>query len=430
MLLLLGHGEFTQKIISASRGEMANARKFWSLLSKFDYATHFQDILELFASNYEELHEFYISMGITNLELARAGQPIIHDIGMRHIRSKIHSFIEDINPEALFLFSWECSLGALFATGVQLRWPVISKLYVHKANEPIPVPLFEPSSLLITESLLGNKTAIEKGIPPWKVVFLPHCPLPEYSSKFGRPSYLNKMFGKKGDLKKGTLVIGLISRLIYGKNCEFAIDTVSRLVSEGFPVCLLLKGDFETKSLYPDYQTEFKEVIENIKHEKWFLWDPTYTPTDEMQEVYLTIDIFLHLSGHESGSNVIVEALSNQIPSIILECDTNDSLFKHAACFVKKQKKKTSQPFFTLPDREDLYQKLKFLLQNPKEREELSLKGLSLIQKRFSPSLITDRMPLILEAAKAYFNGNACTKIQKKIEDLYQQDCELFSFFS
>jgi glycosyltransferase involved in cell wall biosynthesis len=140
-----------------------------------------------------------------------------------------------------------------------------------------------------------------------------------------------------------------------------------------------------------------------------------------MKELYASIDLFVHLSASEAGSNVVAETLSYGIPTLVLDASTNPTLFKGGAIFVESEALPKA-PYET-PKTEDLYQKLKKLVEDPKEREEASRQALAFAQKRFAREHAAPRIDLMTRAAHAYFHKTAnASSIQKEVEAQFEAD--------
>jgi hypothetical protein len=46
----------------------------------------------------------------------------------------------------------------------------------------------------------------------------------------------------------------------------------------------------------------------------------------------------------------------------------------------------------------------------------------TLALRRFSPSILHERIPLLLTAAKSYHSKKECNDVKKEVEKLYQED--------
>lgn len=411
-------------MLGALRGEMANSLKLFQLMQGAGYPVReILDIYELF----QDIKNFFEPVAFLNCDLAESGHSILEDIRLQLAKDVRHKILKH-QPDALFILSWNYSVAALFATGIQKSCPTASKLYIDHESQNVLSPLYEPSSLLITESLLANKKAIESGILPWKLVLLPNHFPPGYEKVQPDRSYVEELIrrsGKKITLKKETVILGTVSRFEYRKNIEYALKVGKALYEQGEDILLVLKGDFEEHSAYPTYHEWLKGLMEEMKEEKWLLWDSSVSPFSEIVRCYASYDIFLHLSGSEAGSNVIVEALSLGVPSVILEGSTSPYLFREGAIFIKNDGTKPvdiARPF-CIPCEKDLLEKVAPLVRNAKLRKEWSCRAREVAETRFSPKVSLERLPLILKAMTAYHHKSAaCDNLKKEIEELYQKD--------
>lgn len=349
------------------------------------------DILELLGEAYEPLARL-------NYDLADVDLSLVEDL---KCMPKLPS------SDLLLILSWSFSVAALFATGIHRTRPTVVNLFVHHPEERILTQLYQPADLLITESLLANERAYAYGIDPGKVLYLPHCFPKECASIHSSRHYVNSLAQELGkEVGSQTRVIGCVSRFEYGKNCEFAVEAVRRLVEKGEDVVLVLKGDFPEESPYPEYRTRFTEMLETYQNASWLLWDRKWTPFPEVLEEYASFDLLLHPSGAEGGSHVVVECLGLLKPVILLDCSTNPYLFRGVATFVKTEGELNPAmlPFY-YPDIEDLVEKLCLNILPPDK---------AAVEARFHEEVLESRLPLIFE------------RDREKIEGLYENDRKLY----
>lgn len=424
-LLLLSHGNPSKKYLGVLRGEMSNADRLRKLLIQAGCSCpDVVDILEIFGGSVRPLYEPLAEM---NVALALGGFPMLDETAYPDAQN-VRNVILKKNTDFIFILSWAWSVASLYATGIHKEKPTAAKLYVHHENEIVCPLLYEPNTLLLTESLLANERAIHRGIKPWQLFHLPHH-YPDIVHKVvSNRSYVEKLIkesGKKISLTKETVVIGAISRLEFGKNCEFALQVVEKLKKEGKDVLFILKGGFEEWSRYPIYKEWLQEVLDSLKEENWFIWDSQPSSYEDIFKAFASFDIFLHLSGAEAGSNVVVESLALGLPTVVLEGTTNTSLFKGGACFVNHNNelpKDTIHPF-RVPNSDDLYHKLHSLVIDSNLRKEFGIKGLEIAKERFCPERTHERLALMFEALQAYHaKSHNCDSIKRKVEDLYNQD--------
>lgn len=430
-ILLLSHGKPSKEYLGIVRGEMSNTERFKTLLIEGGYPhTISKDIFEIFGG---DVHALYEPLAELNVELARGGFAMLDETALPHALD-VRDTILKTNPEFLFILSWAWSGAALYATGIHKHCPVASKLYVHHENETVIAPLYEAHTLLLTESLLANQRAIAQGIAPWKMIHLPHHYPPQVKEVKPSRAYVEKLherLKKTRPLKKETVVIGSISRLEFGKNIEFSLQIVEKLYEEGIDVVFVLKGGYEEYTPYPIYRDWLKEVVDSLQDKPWFLWDQEPTPHSAIFDVFSSFDLFLHLSGAEAGSNVVVEALALGLPTVIVDGTTNPSLFRGGACFVDHDGQMPQDLLhpFRVPEKEDLYRKVKELVTSNKSRKQLSINALNVAQARFCPERTLERLPLIFKALKAYHSqSSSCDLIKKEVEELYEQDLRRYDW--
>ncbi len=355
-------------------GERALAKKITKLLVESGVkVAPVIDVIEHLGDQYEKLASL-------NYDLADGGHALLEGIRCLELPSS----------DLLLILSWCFSVAAVFATDVHQSRLTVAKLYAHHTHERILPELYKPADLLITESLLANERGAAYGIAPEKMLYLPHTYVPS----------------KRKVSKEKRRVIGTVSRLEYGKNCEFAIEAVRRLAEKGHEVVLVLKGDFPGESLYPEYKTLLTEMLEAYQYEPWLIWEREATPFPEVIEEYTEFDLLLHPSGAEGGSHVVVECLGLGIPCVVLGCSTNPFLFKGLATFVRTtgEMRPAQLPFYT-PDLDDLVEKLE---------QELPPPDPARVAERFHPDVARERIPLLFEPDP------------EKIKTLYQKDCLLY----
>ncbi len=380
-VLILGH-------TVSGMGEKSIAMKYQRGLLAAGYRVHpVVDIIQLLGEDYEPLAKL-------NYDLADNNSAILEDI-------KPTPTLEPC--DLLMILSWSFSVAALMATGVHKRAPTAVNLYAHHPNERIIHRLYEPADLLLTISLLGNERARKYGLDPGKILYLPHTYLSEYEGRPSNRAYAERLAAEQGKtLRPSTRIIGCVGRFEYGKNCEYAIEAVRLLVSEGHDVALILKGDFPTQTPQPDFKPIFTQMLETYRHEPWLLWDSRSTPYPQVLEEYAAFDLLLHPSGAEGASHVVVEALGLHKPVVVLNCTTNPYLFKGLATFVKTDPQiKSAQLPFYVPDLNALCKALVAKLTPPDP---------SKVSMRFHESVLQERIPLLFE------------RDPRVIADLHKQD--------
>lgn len=396
--LILGH-------VQTGMGERIRARKLQTLLQNTSsLKTPIIDIIHLLGDLYEPLARL-------NYTLADHGHSLIEESELEQVRLLKQSII-DFSPRLLLILSWSFSVAALLALGLHHFYPTVATLCAHHPNEKILSGLYEPAALLITESLLANERGASYGIPKGKMLYLPH-PYPQECDRhlFNRRyvEALAKRLGKH--VGNETLVIGAVSRLDYGKNCEYALEAVRRLASQGHDVVLVLKGDFSSCNTSFEYASFLKERLMSYCQEPWLLWDLEPTSYPEVIEEYASFDLCLHLSGAECGSHVVGEWLALGKPVLVLNCSTHSYLYGDGVLYVSStdEVKQAQLPFY-VPKWTDLTTQLEELIRDKSLREKQGKKAREVAVKRFHPKEIEKRLEHLFE------------RDTKAIEALYERD--------
>ncbi|MFZ0565467.1 MAG: glycosyltransferase family 4 protein [Chlamydiales bacterium] len=404
-VLILGH------TCEAGMGERVLALKLKKAIEELGFKVEpILDLFELMGSAYEPLAHL-------NFDLAKSDFQILEEVN-HPVFKRIGEAIGASSADIFLILSWATSVAALFALGIQRKAPIAVKLQVHHRNECVLTRLYEPADLLITESLLANERGVDYGIPPGKMLYLPHY-YPSICEKITPSRQYVKRLAQSQKKRVGpeTVVIGMVSRLEYGKNCEFAVEAVRRLAAKGRDVVLVLKGDFPKNSPYPDYRPHFSSMLEAYISEPWLLWDRSQTSFPEVMHEYASFDVCLHLSGAEGGSHVVVEYLGLGKPVVVLNATTNPYLFAHAVLFVRAlPQMKGGGLYFQMPDIEDLMEKLEEVVVDEKGRKLLAKQALKIAKERFHIDRVKQKLPLLFEPAGS----------SKKIERFYDEDRKLY----
>lgn len=177
-----------------------------------------------------------------------------------------------------------------------------------------------------------------------------------------------------------------------------------------------------------NFSSAYRFDLDPFLREPWFLWDREPTAHPEILKQFSHFDLCLHLSGAEGASNVVVEFLGLGKPVILLDATTNPYLFKGAACFVKSKGQVTAEPLsYHVPDEQDLFEKIELLVKDREQREAFGKKGKEWAKCRFHPRATLERIPLMLEAARAFRNkASSVEEIRKKMEKQLENDLELY----
>ena len=331
---------------------------------------------------------------------------------------------------------------ALIGTGISKKYPTISKMYCYHPNELCAergqhlIAPYMKTDLITCESLLATKEALRVGIPPWKILYLPHTyPIElesiaektEEDNLCYRNDYIKRIAQenqKEVEIFEDTLLIGFSSRFHRGKNVEFLIGAISELVKIHPNIILLVKGDMSAHwDFGSEYSEKLKDAFSQISTVPWFLWDRSFTDFPEVFHIYKSFDLFVYPSGAENGSNTLVETLSLGVPTIALEASTNPYLFNNMLLFAKAGEFLKGKVNFYQPDFADLLTKMRMLIGSPKLRKQLGQEALKLSKKRFAPEVLSKRLPLLLESARSYHNHDQNEEsYRKKIIQLIEED--------
>ncbi len=365
--LFLTHTEATRRYVPAGMGEIANALKLQSLMESEGLTVEKIDLFDLFGPP----SELYQTLAYLNYELAASGQALLEEVGYSEVRA-ISERVKSFRPKALFLLSQQWSLAAVTATGLARSFPLAAKLYVHHKEGEVSQELFRAPHLLITESMLASELAARWGIERERLFYLPHSfPEEVYTLKKDR-SYIEQRalaLGKKIALSEKTLIVGTASRLVIGKNVEYAFGAARELARKGVDLLFVLKG---SNAAGNDYEIWLNRLLEECQEEPWFLWDKEPSNLSGMLKFYSSLDLALQLSGAEAASNTIVELLSLGVPTVALEASTNPTLFSDGVHFVQKDPELVSVRIsFFRPDMQDLYQQVERVALDEALRKDL-----------------------------------------------------------
>lgn len=402
---MLSHTQASLKYHPGGIGEIVHSAKFEQIL-KQKAAVERRDIYEMF-----EDFEKYEALAQLNYALAEADQSLLemHE----------HPFYRDIfkkvlykQPDLICLLTWCWGTAAFFGIGIHRICPIVAKLYAFQEKERVILPLYEKSTLLLTESLLANQRGIFYGIPPSKILYIPHQFPREIEKIKPDLSYIERLAKKNGKIlpSKPLVIIGMIGNFEPRKNFGYVLNALAKLAARGLLFLLIWKG---TWSLSP-----FPKEIEILKEQPWFLWDSDPTPFPRVLREYATFDLCVQLSGYEGASNVVVELLALGKPVLVLDGTTNPYLFKEGAFFVKRQEelKGIGMPY-QVPDEAHLEETLEMFIKDKSLRETWGRKGKQVAFKRFHPDEASNRLSLLMKSAQGI-------NVKEEIETLYHKDYE------
>lgn len=433
---IISHTTHSRRVEKQGMGEIANAQKLQTLLIKQGYSVEkIIDIFELFGGGLEGAQNI-CKITMLNGFLAQEGLDLIKNFNMDCI-DDVWDIFWPLKEKiaALFVLTWDFNLAAFLGSGIHEHFPTISKCYCFQPQDIIFPKLFRSSHLIVTESLLGNILAIKAGIPPWKIVYLPHHypdDIDKYISKNNRQYLhdLSRRLNKKMIINDTTVVIGAFGRFQCRKNIEYLIEAVAELSATMPHIILVIKGDIDPSAdMYDnkEYSKQLLEIFARYIESDWLFWDRSHTAFPDVLEEYNSCDILVNLSGAESASNSVVEFMALKKPCLVLNASTNPYLFKDGVIMIDTQEGMArGKLFFYRPKLDDLVQKLAILVQDATLRQRLGEQAGEIATQRFAPELTIQRMPLVLEAANCFFHDKNTEKIQIELQHLYQQDLNLY----
>lgn len=373
-------------------GENVQVQRFSSLL---------QDKIETILDVFEFFGEDFASLARLNYALIEQGDSPLSDVARALPFLKK---LENHRSDTILLLSFCFSLAALLTTGIHKKKRILSKFHVHHPQEKVFPTLYEMTDLLLTESLLANLRGAAYGLPESKFLYFPHHYPPQADQMPPKPP-------------QDKITIGVVSRFERGKNCEFALEAVRKIVEQGRNVELILMGDFAPNTTDSQYQENFHKMLLAYEQEPWFKWEKRKIPYKETIWVYNRFDLCLQLSGAEAGSNIITELLGMGKPVIALNASTNPYLFKGGAFLIQPDSKTyPGQLHYQIPDLQTLVASIEEFVKEPKKRKEWGENGKKLARDRFHIDVIKKRVPLLFDASK------------KQLQQLYDADRKAYGF--
>jgi len=396
-LAILSHGEYTQSLLGAPLGESANSYKLFQLIQGH-LPVVLKDIYQLCGSDIE----WFYSLSHLNMALHEEGsEPLIsmEQKPFQHLKEAFQEAVKDCSQ--LLLLTWSQTVAGMLGLDFFQKRETAAKFYLFHYEEKIPLSLYEPFDLLVTESPLALKKAHDLGLPSNRLLYLPHqYPLEVEQMANNRSFYRSQLLQQWGrGVGEELPLLGMFCRFQYRKNVEYALNVLDRLHQEGYRFNFYLKGAFDgsLEGEEKHYTRWLQEQISAFQKRPWLLWNSEPTPFPKILEEYAAVDVALQLSGAESGSNTIVEQMALGVPVLVLNCSTNPSLFGEGVEYIKTDfLAPGALPFYT-PNEEDLYEKVKEMLIHPERRASLSERALRISRERFHPERLLKRVPLLTD---------------------------------
>jgi glycosyltransferase involved in cell wall biosynthesis len=359
-----------------------------------------------------------------------------------------HQWLEQENPLAqlqtngtLFLCTYPKITSQVIRQGLHQGRPTIGRAYAMQEFDNVQSHLFDQCDIVTTQSLLASQLAHEGGIPRWKILYVPYQLPPSFSPVlFHDPSFksaylqeLAQRNHKKIRLDAETLIVGCSSRFEYRKNVEYLLWAFENIYSKAPQALLILKGDFDAHMDCNEgegYSQHLAALLERVQQQPWFLWDRQRRSFEETLKIYQIFDLCVHLSGAEDPGNVAIEQIALGKPLLILNGGTRPYLFKNAACFVEHagySHMRQGNWLFFIPDKEDLENKLLWLMTDHSARQELGERAKHLADNRFGPEITQSKIQLMIEAAHHFhFHTDQSAIYRQRILDEWECDQERF----
>lgn len=443
-IAFISHTPYSHRFFQTGLGEVGNCKKFKDLLDQEGFCTgSIMDIYQLFGGKNGKgpLNK----IAAMNFHLGAGSHSLLDDLDTPLARKVFHKVKTEVQssslPPLLMALTFNWNTAALVGTGIGKIAPFIAKCYLPDYGSVIYSKIFESVDLVVTECLFVNLFGALCGIPPWKMLYLPHHFPSQTKQIYEQPSSLVKekkeaylrriasLSGKPCHITDKTVVAGLVSRFSEGKHTEYAIEAFEKCVNEGMDAVLVLKGGYDNVILgSSQYKQRLKNLLKRVSTKHWFYWDKEFTPFPDVLGIYRLFDLCLLFSAIEGASNSVVELMALGRPCLLLKENTNPCLFNGAAAWVEPAKEfATGKKSYRLPDCEDACKQLKRLLNDASERERLGQRAREIALQRFPPSLTLERMPLLMAAASSYHFGTADKEsLQSLVVQQLKQDLELY----
>ncbi|HSP88800.1 MAG TPA: glycosyltransferase [Ignavibacteriaceae bacterium] len=188
------------------------------------------------------------------------------------------------------------------------------------------------------------------------------------------PAAKNKFLcGKK--LPENTIVLISVSNFIPFKDLFTPIKVISDLIKHGYQLHYILIGK---GPLQKDIEAEIKNLsLEN---------NVSILSNCNIPELLSIADIFIHSSLGEGCSNAILEGMAAGIP--ILASDVGGT---------KEITDKMNAILFEYKNFDDLFNKLKYLLDNVEIREKMGQKSKEIVKERFAVNKMIENYTIVVD---------------------------------
>ena len=178
------------------------------------------------------------------------------------------------------------------------------------------------------------------------------------------------------EIQKGKKIILIsISRLSHYKDYFTVIKALARMRKSGYDFLYLIIGNGPMKN---DIQSEIEKfgLINTIK---------LLGIKEDVEKYFFISDIFIHSSKGEGCSNVILEAMYSGLP--IVATDTGGT---------REIVTSENGLLFEYKNINDLYNKLKYLIDNPEVRSKFSKNSIKIVEKKFTSKIMVKNYIKIL----------------------------------
>ncbi|OGU76006.1 MAG: hypothetical protein A2V93_06875 [Ignavibacteria bacterium RBG_16_34_14] len=170
------------------------------------------------------------------------------------------------------------------------------------------------------------------------------------------------------NIKDNEVVIGMLSRITYGKGYEELLKAAKKL-NEEFPnLKFLLIG--EASSNEKDYKESIKKLVRDLSLEEKIIFAGF---RENVSDLLSSMDIFAFPSHAESFGNSLIEAMAMEKPSVATNSHGVLDIIVDGVTgylFIKK-------------DEKDLAKKLKLLINSPEKRIEIGKAAKEYVIKNF-----------------------------------------------
>jgi glycosyltransferase involved in cell wall biosynthesis len=442
-MLIVGHTEYSHRFIQEGSGEIGICKKIRNLcIASGMQVPPVIDVFELFGKEQlDTVSKFYN----LNQQLEALGHGPLDECDAS-IRSHVLEQLQKKMPEKglLLALSWPWQVIALFRSDVRRLGPLVSKCYTPLDGFSLDSSFPNKCDLLVTECLYANLVGIRCGIPPWKMLYLPHYYPKEADSLFSlsedivkqkQCAYIKKLadrMGKKMPSMEKAVLVGCVSRLKQGKNIEDAIEAFEE-THRHCPTALFVLKSGPASSVMGDepYQTWLRQLLEKVSSKPWFFWDQEISSFPQVLETFRLFDCCMLLSGVEGASNVAVEMAGLGRPCLMLKENTNPCLFEGGFTLIPDSGiQERGFPLgvtYRRPDKHLLVDRLLELVNSEDKRGERSAQARAMAVERFSQEQALARLPLMREAAFSYYRECPLQDHYKRVlEEQLAKDLSLY----